>query len=79
MAPNPAREEMRLRYQIPQSCRVEIAIYNPAGQAVRKIDLGQVKAGSHQTRLALGLPQGIYYYRLTAGRDSAVGRLTVLK
>ena len=88
--PNPFNPETWIPFELAESSRVKITIYNAAGQTVRVLELGQLPAGSYRSRSkaahwdgrnALGEPaaSGIYYARIEAGSFTALRRMVVLK
>ena len=58
-----------------------LLIYNSLGQVVRRLELGELPAGTHQVvwdgqdGAGQALPSGVYLYRLQAGTWSAAGRV----
>ena len=88
--PNPFNPETWIPFELADSSRVTITIYNAAGQTVRVLELGQLPAGSYKSRAkaahwdgrnSLGEPaaSGIYYARIEAGSFTALRRMVVLK
>ncbi|MGP8323233.1 MAG: T9SS type A sorting domain-containing protein [Methanosarcinaceae archaeon] len=84
--PNPFNPSTTICYSIPNPCRVRIKIYNQLGQLVRTL-LNEDKligneykvtwdgAGDHGNKLA----SGVYYYRLTAGKQSFSKKMLYLR
>ncbi len=88
--PNPFNPETWIPFELAESSRVTITIYNAAGQTVRALELGQLPAGTYRSRSrsahwdgrnALGEPvaSGVYYVRIEAGSFTALRRMVVLK
>ena len=73
-----------------QESAVAIAVYDSAGQTVRRLELGDLPAGSYRAkgkaaywdgRDALGAPaaSGVYFVRIEAGSFSETRRMVLLK
>jgi len=65
--------------------RVSLVVYNAAGQEVKRLVDGSEAAGAHAVfwdgRNAAGarVANGLYFYRLSVGRGTAIKRMTVLR
>ena len=83
--PNPFNPETAIRYQIPHSGPVRLAIYNPMGQRVRILVEGEQRVGLHEVswdgRDSRGraLSSGVYLYRLEAGAHKQTRKLLLLR
>lgn len=78
--PNPFNPTSVIRYGVPQSSHVTLALYNLLGQRVALLDEGIKEAGYHEVTVrADGLASGVYVYRLEAGSFVAVKKLILLK
>ena len=88
--PNPFNPETWIPFDLAQESSVTIAIYNSAGQTVRRMELGELPAGSYRAkgkaaywdgRDALGAPaaSGVYFVRIEAGSFSETRRMVLLK
>ncbi len=86
-SPNPTLGPAMLRYELPQSADVEIAIYAPDGRLVRRLDRGVQTGGEHALswdgRTAAGelAPNGVYFLRLSVDGATAgeVTRLAIVR
>ena len=64
---------------------VELRIFNLIGQIVRDVKLSSLSAGVHSWtwdgRVGDGqtAPSGIYFYRITSGDSSVLGKMVLLK
>ena len=71
-APNPARQQVTVRYGIPEatveaSSRVQMRLYDVLGRQVRSVK-AQAEGGRHKQQLDVsGLAAGTYVLRLSAG------------
>ncbi len=88
--PNPFNPETWIPFDLAQESAVTIAIYDSAGQMVRRMELGQLPAGSYRAKEkaaywdgkdALGAPaaSGVYFVRIEAGGFSETRRMVLLK
>ena len=88
--PNPFNPETWIPFQLADSSRVTVTIYNAAGQTVRVLELGLLPAGTYYSRSkaaywdgrnALGerVASGMYFYRLEAGSYTQLRRMVILK
>jgi PKD repeat protein len=70
--PNPFNPSTTIRYAIPQAGHVTLKIYNLLGKEIAALVNEKQSAGEHTIRWnPVGLPSGIYLYRLQAGDASA--------
>jgi hypothetical protein len=84
--PNPFNPSTTIAFDLPGDSEVSLAVYDLQGRLVRDLlAAARFPAGSHQ-KLWDGrddrgqvVASGIYFYRFTAGRESRVGKLTMLK
>jgi hypothetical protein len=83
--PNPATGSTGINYQLPRAARVTLAIYNILGQEVRRMELGEQQPGYYSVnwdgRDASGnrVSAGVYLYRLQAGGDYAIRKMTMIR
>ena len=88
--PNPFNPETWIPYQLAAASSVRIHIYDPMGQRVRTLDLGQQPAGAYLSRNraaywdgrnALGerVATGVYFYRLETDDFTATKRMVIVK
>ena len=72
-APNPFNPTTTIRFTVPQSGNVNMAIYDASGRHVRTLIDGHVDAGYHEAvwdgadALGRHASSGVYLYRLTTG------------
>jgi hypothetical protein len=78
--PNPFNPTTTISYTLPQTEFVSLSIYNVSGAEVAQLVHGIREAGNHQVSFdASGLTSGMYLYRLTAGTNTATGKMVLLK
>jgi len=81
--PNPVSGRVKLSWQIPTAGKVDLRVYNPAGQLVKVLAQGEVKPGRYTTTWAgtdqkgRRLAAGIYFCALDTG-DKRLTRKVVL-
>lgn len=83
--PNPFNPETTIRYQVARSVKVNITIYNVLGQKVRTLVDASRPAGAHRIvwngkdERGLGLPTGMYFYKMKAGEFVQVRKMLLLQ
>ncbi|MEK7728636.1 MAG: T9SS type A sorting domain-containing protein, partial [candidate division KSB1 bacterium] len=83
--PNPFNPETTIRYQVARGVNVNITIYNVLGQKVRTLVNGIKPAGAHRIvwngkdERGLGLPTGMYFYKMKAGEFVQVRKMLLLQ
>lgn len=84
--PNPSAGTTRIRYTLPaDAARATLAVYDLSGRRVRTLLDGALAAGAHEARWD-GMNDGggparagVYFYRLTVGRETAVRKLALMR
>jgi hypothetical protein len=83
--PNPFNPTTIIKYQLPRQAPVRITVHDLLGQTVRVL-VDQVQSpGPHRvtwnSRDSAGreLASGVYFYRVEAGADHAIGRMVLLR
>lgn len=78
--PNPFNPSTQFSYNLPQSAKVNITVFNSLGQAVKVLVNEVQTAGAHQVTFRAGdLPSGMYIYRIQAGSFTQTRKMTLLK
>ncbi len=78
--PNPFNPVTTIAFAIPQSVHVNLVVFDALGREVGVLVNGSMEAGRHQVRFdASSLPSGIYLYRITAGSNTRVAKMVLLK
>jgi hypothetical protein len=78
--PNPFNPLTTIRYQIPETAKVNLEIYNTLGQKVATLVNKEQEAGYYDVNFnASRLASGVYVYRITAGKHHSVKKMMVLK
>jgi hypothetical protein len=78
--PNPFNPSTTISYDLPVRSRVKLSIYNLLGQEVATLVNGEQEPGRYNVKFdASGLPSGIYFYRLEAGKFVDVKKMILVK
>lgn len=78
--PNPFKDITNIDFELPESCRSILKIYDTFGRELETIQSGYIEAGEHHYKWnARDYPSGVYYYRLQAGKYSKTGVLVLNK
>lgn len=78
--PNPFNPATTIRYQLPKSANVVLSIYSPDGRLVKTLVNKYQTAGDYSINWnAQNVSSGIYFFRIEAGRFSAVKKGILLK
>lgn len=78
--PNPFNASTTLEFQLPSPVGVNLSVYNVRGERVAILIDGPQPPGLHRVIWdASGLASGLYFYRLTAGNYSKLGKMILLK
>lgn len=78
--PNPFNASTTISFSVDRETEVDLAIYDVLGRRVATLHDGPIDAGEHRVNVNAGhLSSGVYFYRLAADGNDAVGRMTLLK
>jgi hypothetical protein len=82
-SPNPFSDHASLRVGLPADAAVTVEIFDARGRRVLMQQHENLGAGWHTLRLDVrgnaNLPSGVYFYRVTAGGESAVRKLVLTR
>ncbi len=68
--PNPFSATTTIDFSLPESSPVTLKVYNALGDCVATLASGEFTAGLHSAEFdARGIPNGVYFYRLAAGKN----------
>ena len=74
--PNPVCGQSTINFTLKESSDVKLAILNNLGMILADLTYGSLLPGKHQINWDTGeLPPGIYFCRLTAGKQYHIGKL----
>jgi hypothetical protein len=78
--PNPFGYQTTIEYELERDAAVNLHVYNSVGDEVAEIMNGRQGKGKQQVKWdAAGLPDGIYFVRLTAGNIVSTARLVKIR
>ncbi len=78
--PNPFNPVTTIEYALPEMSEVELMIFDVLGRQLVTLVSDQQMAGRHEVSFdASGLPSGIYFYRIHAGKFTTVRSMMLLK
>lgn len=78
-APNPVRQQAKVRYALPQRQDVTVQLYDVLGRQVRTV-VSEPKEGRHKQSLDVsGLSSGVYFLRLQSNGQVRTQKLTVVQ
>ena len=84
-APNPFNPTTKIEYTLPTAAVVSLAVYDATGRLVRSMTLGAQSEGTHSATwdgrndANVGLPSGVYIYRIAAGALQESGRVLIVR
>ena len=79
--PNPFNPVTTIEYSIPKACSVSLTIFNSQGEKITSlVDQENQAAGQYKVKWdAHRVASGVYFYRLTAGHDSQIGKMILIR
>lgn len=78
--PNPVSSATTFGFSMAKSGNVKLEVYSHLGQLVSTVFEGRLPAGRHQVQWdALGLPNGLYYYRLQTDYGNPSRRMVIAR
>jgi hypothetical protein len=78
--PNPFNPVTTIAFTLPAATEVRFAVFDVAGKVVQRRQLGLLPAGANTFQFAANeLSSGVYFYRLSAGKNSRIKKMMVIK
>ena len=78
--PNPFNPSTRIEFSIPESDNIKIEIFDVLGRFISELYNGDLGAGNYSIDFnASKLSSGIYYYRLTTGKNNLMKKAVLIK
>lgn len=84
-APNPMRDETRIRFTLPERGAATLEVIGVNGRRVRTLTDGVLQAGAHEVtwdgrdESGRRAPNGVYFYRLQSGDEVAARKMTLMR
>jgi hypothetical protein len=79
-SPNPFNPSTVISYELQAASYAKLTVWDISGKQVATLVDGWREAGSRQVTFdGSNLPSGLYLYRLTAGQNTATGKMVLLK
>jgi hypothetical protein len=80
VSPNPFNPSTTISYELQAASQVSLRVYDTAGRLVATLVEEIQGAGEHHVTFdGSSLPSGLYLYCLTAGQNTAAGKMVLLK
>ncbi len=81
--PNPFNPETVIRFSLPETGQVTLQVYDLTGRRIATLVDAHLERGHHRVRFdardSAGISSGVYLYRLQAGGQALVRKMTVLR
>jgi hypothetical protein len=78
--PNPATEEVNVKFELPSNADVEILLLDELGQTVKNIRKGKEMKGEYTEKIPVNdLAPGLYYVSIVAGEMRETKQLVIAK
>jgi hypothetical protein len=78
--PNPFNPSTNIKYSVPESGNVKLAVYNTVGEEVAVLVNGNIESGIHEVSFnASNLPSGVYLYKLQSANSIQTKKMMLLK
>jgi hypothetical protein len=78
--PNPATNDVSINFGLKQSSKVEIEIYDVTGKKVNTINLDELEAGNHSSKInTSNLSGGVYMYSVKSENSKMFSKFTIAK
>jgi hypothetical protein len=79
-APNPFRAQTTIRYALPDARSVRVTVHDVLGRTVATLVDGRQEPGRHTVRFdGAQVSSGLYFVRVTAGEETEVHRMSVVR
>jgi hypothetical protein len=78
--PNPFNPVTNIRFELPVAADVRLEIFDVTGRKIATLSNGNYASGAHTVQFdATNIGSGVYVYRLQAGGEVMIGKMTLIK
>ena len=78
--PNPFNPSTKIKFDVPKSSFVKLAVYDMLGREVSSLINEQLQPGTYEYDFdASGLNSGTYFYRISSGEFTDIRKMVLLK
>ncbi|PID30027.1 MAG: hypothetical protein CR982_01755, partial [Candidatus Cloacimonadota bacterium] len=78
--PNPFNPTTTISFNLPMESDVKLEVYNTKGEMVKSLLNNSMKSGTHSIEFnGSNLSSGVYYYKLTVGKENHVKKMILIK
>jgi hypothetical protein len=78
--PNPFNPTTRIEFTLPEASKVKLRVYDVLGREVMVLKDELLEAGYHTVEFSgTALSSGLYFYRLEAGKFTALKKMLLVK
>ena len=78
--PNPVKNITTFSYQVNKNVNVNVDVYDLSGRLVMSLPQGNQTSGVHNVKInAENLPNGSYFFTVTAGENKTTKKMVVVK
>ena len=78
--PNPFNPSTKIKFAVPNSSFVKLAVYDMLGREVSSLVNGQLQPGTYEFEFdASGITSGTYFYRLSSESFSDIKKMIIIK
>jgi hypothetical protein len=78
--PNPFNPTTKIKYSVPESGEIKLAVYNLVGEEVAVLVDGNMQAGQYEINFnAVNLPSGLYIYKLQSANSIDIKKMMLMK
>jgi alpha-amylase len=78
--PNPVSSATKLPFSLAEGGMVNVELFNEQGKLIQVLQEGNLDSGKHELEVQTsGLNAGVYFYRMTTGKESFIKRMVIIR